>query len=653
MSASENAPSDQVPTASSIPLLQSLNANEDSATNSRDTNGPVSSDTLNSLDSDSVEGYLNNIDGAEALNRELTRVSETASIQRQITEAKEGPQGLQKVKTEASLRLNGIKLQDLAWDSPSDPANPQNWSKTKKWFITMTTAFCALVVSFGSSLYTCGILDMAKKGMASREVLLLGLFLYVVGLSFGPMIAAPLSEVFGRKIVYLTTFPLSLIFTLGVGFSNKIREVLVLRFFAGLIGSPALAVCSGTISDMWGIADIEVAMTFFCLAPFMGPVIGPVVGGFAVENENWKWTMWIDLFFGALVLPFLLLVPETYKPIILKHRAMKRGLKIIKPEIPPAEYAKQLFKIYLVKSFSMLIVEPVVLVFSIWSAFIFAVLYGFFESYPVIFQGVYHMSLGISGLAFLGVGIGLFLGAFFYLYLIKFVFFKKNPDGSSPLYQDGIFVPPTPESRLLPAKVGALFLPISLFWVGWSGQTGKIHWIMPMIGGVPFGFGLILIFFSTITYFSLSFPPLSLASAIAANNFLRYALASAFPLFTIQMYRNVHIGWASTIFAFIALVMVPIPWVFEKWGPQLRKKSKYGYYAVMKAEKEQKELQKKKEEELQKILNDSEEKHASANSHQRVNDENGEEVASISSSMNDDTNNAQKEVSSESVEHQV
>lgn len=523
---------------------------------------------------------------SEALHTELLRILRTETLERRISRAR---LDLELHKSHEDEEDEGVALEDLNWDSPSDPENPQNWSNFKKWFITMSTAGVALVVTFGLSLYTTGISDMVIRGLGSQELCISGLTFYVLGLSFGPMIAAPISELFGRRIVYLVTFPISLIFTLGVGFSHHIREILVLRFFAGLVGSPALAVCSGTISDMWGLDEIEVAMSFFCMAPFCGPIIGPVIGGFAVESKSWKWTSWIDLFFGAALLPFLALCPETYKPVLLKRRAKERGIKIAKSNVSLKKMIVTIIQLFVLKPLIMLVVEPIVLLFLIWSAFIFAVLFGFFEAYPVIFRGLYGMSLGVSGLPFIGIGIGLFIGMLLYLWLVKRVFWKKNPDGSLPLFKNGVFTPPVPESRLLPAKIGAIFLPIGLFWVGWSAHK-DVHWMVPIVGGLPFGFGLVLIFFSTITYFSLSYPAASLASAIAANNFLRYILASVFPLFTVQMYENVHIGWASSIFAFIALVMVPIPWVFEKYGPKIRQTSRYGYAAVAKAkaEREQK-----------------------------------------------------------------
>lgn len=69
--------------------------------------------------------------------------------------------------------------------------------------------------------------------------------------------------------------------------------------------------------------------------------------------------------------------------------------------------------------------------------------------------------------------------------------------------------------------------------------------------------------------------PLNGASAMAANGLLRYALGAAFPLFTVQMYDKLGIPWATSLLGFLSLLMLPIPWVFFKYGPKIRQKSAY------------------------------------------------------------------------------
>lgn len=477
-----------------------------------------------------------------------------------------------------------VPISLLDWDGPDDSDNPHNWSKLKKWFITFTVAIVCLCVSLGSSLYVSGVEEISAKFSVSQELAISGLTFYLLGLALGPVLMAPLSEIIGRRLIYISTFPISMLFTMGIGLAKNIRTILILRFFCGYVASPALSIAGGTMTDIWGNspADMSIAVALFCVAPFLGPVIGPIVGGFAAEHKGWEWTMWVSLMFSGAILPFLLICPETFKPVILKNRAIKRGIKVHRPPLSMA-YVKTLLFMTSIKPIEMLVTEPIVSLLSLYIAFIFAVLFGFFEAFPIIFRGVYKMDLGVSGLPFIAVGLGLIFGVVFYIILDLTVFFKKNPDGTRGNFDDeGKIIWDPPESKLLVGKVGAVCLPIALFWMGWTGRTGSVHWMAPTAAGFPFGFGLILVFFAVVMYFSMSFPPINVASALAANNLLRYLLASVFPLFTVQMYQRLNIGWASSLFAFIALAMVPLPFVFGIWGPSFRARSNFGYAAYFK-----------------------------------------------------------------------
>ncbi|AJT79034.1 CDN_1a_G0051220.mRNA.1.CDS.1 [Saccharomyces cerevisiae] len=492
-----------------------------------------------------------------------------------------------------------IDPRDLDWDGPDDPDNPHNWSSLKKWYTTMTSAFLCLVVTMGSSLYVSSVPELVERYHVSQTLALAGLTFYLLGLS--TVIGAPLSEVFGRKPVYLFSLPVSMLFTMGVGLSNgHMRIILPLRFLSGVFASPALSVGSGTILDIFDVDQVSVAMTYFVLSPFLGPVLSPIMAGFATEAKGWRWSEWIQLIAGGLILPFIALMPETHKGIILRKRAKKRNIALKKfSREAQKEFLKTTVTITILRPLKMLVVEPIVFVFSVYVAFIFAILFGFFEAYAVIYRGVYHMSMGISGLPFIGIGVGLWIGAFFYLYIDRKYLFPKPPAGTQPLTEKertskrttpyrgardaetGELLPVVPEKFLIACKFGSVALPIGLFWQAWTARS-DVHWMAPVAAGVPFGFGLILIFFSVLMYFSTCYPPLTMASCLAANNLLRYVMSSVFPLFTIQMYTKMKIKWASTLFALVCVVMIPIPWVFEKWGSKLRHKSQFGYAAMEK-----------------------------------------------------------------------
>lgn len=537
----------------------------------------------------STSPSLVNADPAQAGKEDINDINEDPQF---ITAE---PAESRKAASEAELRNEldekirnnePVNLSELDWDSPDDPGNPQNWSSPYKWFITMTVAWMCLVVTFGSSLYTAAIFKFEEEFGASQTLSLAGLTFYLVGLSLGPVSGAPMSEILGRRPVYWLTMPVSMLFVMGVGLAKNMHTILVLRFFCGFFASPVMAIAGGTINDIWEPQMIGLAMSSFCLAPFAGPVLGPIIGGFAMETKGWQWTQWIHLFFSGSILPFVFMLPETYKPAIMRRRAKARGITLIKPKATPMQILKVLMVITITRPLQMLIMEPIVIVLSIYSSLVFAILFGFFEAYPIIFRGIYHMGGGVSGLAFLGIGVGLLIATVIYIYIDRTYFFPKNADGTrGHRDENGNPVSPAPEIYLIPAKIGAPLLPIALFWQAWTARE-SVHWMAPLAAGVPFGMSLLLIFYTVLLYFSYSYPPMILASVLAANNLSRYIFASVFPLFTVQMYQKLGVDWASSLFGFLSLAMMPIPWIFYKWGPKLRAGSRFNKMAAQKAVKD-------------------------------------------------------------------
>ncbi len=128
------------------------------------------------------------------------------------------------------------------WTSPDDPENPMNWLRWKKVYHTIIPGLFAFIVTFASSVYTPGYPEVMIRFHVSSTVALLGLSLYVLGLAFGPVLAAPISETFGRRVVYLTSLPLAALFSLGAGLSQNFASLIICRFWAGFFGSPVLAV---------------------------------------------------------------------------------------------------------------------------------------------------------------------------------------------------------------------------------------------------------------------------------------------------------------------------------------------------------------------------------------------------------------------------
>ncbi|KAI1347664.1 MFS multidrug transporter-like protein [Xylaria sp. FL0043] len=452
------------------------------------------------------------------------------------------------------------------WDGPADPANPKNWSLGLRIYHTMLPALYGFSVSLGTSIYSAGVFAVMDEFHVSMSVSLLGLSLYALGLALGPVVGAPISETRGRKAVYLITLPLFLLFTAGAGLSMNIQTFIILRILSSTFGSPALAVGAGTVADIWdmehggGLATVLITSTFF-----LGPSLGPLIGGYTLETRgDWRWLMWVMLLIAGPIGILALPSRETSKKIILAQRAKQRGVPG-PPRPPPLTALKMLFVITLVRPLKMLVSEPIVMSWALYHSFVFGVLFAFFESYPYVFGRVYGFSSGQIGLAFLGIFIGNLLAVVTFGIIDKVVYQKKKV----------LCAPakPPPEERLYTSMLGAFGIPVALFWFAWTARA-DIHFLVPIAAGIPFGWGVVTLFLGGITFLLDTYGAMYSASAVAANGLLRYAFGAGFPLFTIQMYEKLGIGWATSLLGFIGLALLPIPFMLYKFGPALRRRSR-------------------------------------------------------------------------------
>lgn len=160
------------------------------------------------------------------------------------------------------------------WTSLDDPENPHNWSMFKRIMHVWAVASLGMAVTIGSSIITPATPEIEKLFHASRTAAILSLSLFVLGLGIGPTIAAPISETFGRSVVYKGSAPIFMLFILGAGFSKTFGGLLVCRLLAGMAGGPVLAVGAGTVADTTPTHNRAIASAFFIMAPFLGPALG-------------------------------------------------------------------------------------------------------------------------------------------------------------------------------------------------------------------------------------------------------------------------------------------------------------------------------------------------------------------------------------------
>ena len=186
---------------------------------------------------------------------------------------------------------------------------------------------------------------------------------------------------------------------------------------------------------------------------------------------------------------------------------------------------------------------------------------------PIIFQGQYKWKTGVDVLPYLGVFIGTSIGAIANVIMDSRIQARLQKTGQKYVA----------EFRLIPMMVGSIPFCFGLFWLCWSGNYGaRVHWIVPTIGGAFVGMGLLLIFLPCLNYI-IDCYLLFAASAIAANTIMRSLVGAVCPLFTYQMFTNMHINWAGTLLGCVAAILIPVPFLFYKYGHLIREKSSYAF----------------------------------------------------------------------------
>jgi multidrug resistance protein len=468
----------------------------------------------------------------------------------------------------------------LDWDGADDPLNPHNWSPARKWFQTYTISGVAFVGTFASSVFTPGIELAASELSSTRLIATFAFSIYQLGLAFGGPFAAPLSETFGRRPVIFISLPIFALFILGIGFAHNMATLVVLRFCAGFFAAPSLSMGSGTLSDVWPPEQRSGPMSLYVSTPFFGPALGPLLGAAVSETLGWRWTSWLILFstvvFVIAPAPFY---RESYKPVLLRQRAKKRGLPI--PHSPTEGLSwPRIVSTYTSKTLTrplrMLFTEPIIAAFNAYSAFNFGLLYAFFAAFPYVFSTEYAFTSFSTGLTFLGLGAGVifaaitifFFSAKFYKPRVQAAIVHNTPNPSFATSRIA------PEIRLPLAMLGGPVISIGLFLFGWSAAY-RVHWIVPTIAEAFFGYGNMLIFMSCMMYITDTYGPLYSASAMASNAILRYVLGGTFPLFAVQMFHGLGSQWACTLLGGLSVLGACVPFALVKVGPGLRSSSGY------------------------------------------------------------------------------
>ncbi|CCM02927.1 uncharacterized protein FIBRA_05041 [Fibroporia radiculosa] len=463
------------------------------------------------------------------------------------------------------------------WNGPDDPENPKNWSFKKKWAATAIVSAFTFISPVSSSMIAPASDQLAAElGITNSAVIALVTSIFVLAYAVGPLFLGPLSELYGRSKVIQLANLWYLAWNLGCGFAQNQGQLIAFRFLAGLGGSAPLAIGGGVLGDCWRTEERGQAIAVYSLAPLLGPVIGPACGAWIADRSTWRWVFWsTSIVDGVVQCLGVLFLRETFAPLLLERRAeaMRKSMDIEKARLINVctvydntdRHWKHIFAKALVRPFQLFFHEPIIQLLGIYMAFIYGTLYLFLTTIDSIFEDTYHQSVGIAGLNYFALGVGLTGASQMNARLLDTIYkyFQARNGGVG-----------KPEFRLPSMVPGTIVLPIGLFITGWTANA-HTHWIGPDIGIALVGAGTILNFQCIQTYVIDAFT-LHAASALAAVTFLRSCAGFGFPLFAPAMYNALGYGKGDSILAAVAILIgCPAPYLFWTYGERIRKASRY------------------------------------------------------------------------------
>ncbi|KAL8897843.1 MAG: hypothetical protein Q9207_006997 [Kuettlingeria erythrocarpa] len=370
------------------------------------------------------------------------------------------------------------------WE-PNDPQNPLNWTAAYRGWLTFQLGMLALAASLGSSIIAPAGNTIAEYVRVSPEVATLSLSLYVLGFAFGPLLWAPVSEVWGRRWSLLPPMFCLGVFSIGTATSKTAAAIFITRFFAGLFGSAPVSNVSAALGDIWSPKARGTAVTFYAVCVVGGPTLGPVIGSSLTASYlGWRWTEYIEAIWVFVMFVIgCCALPELYPPVLLKKKAIRlRRTTGNDAYWHPHEEVKLDFRSIVTKQISrpllMLFTEPMVTCITLYASFVYGLLYLTLEVFPIVFAEIRGYKLVISTLPFLGLFVGvLFSMAINLLNQPRYARIVNANKGK-----------PVPEARLQPMVVGGVLFVIGLFWFGWTAAP-RFHWILPVIAAALIGAG--------------------------------------------------------------------------------------------------------------------------------------------------------------------
>ncbi|KAK5088585.1 hypothetical protein LTR05_002805 [Lithohypha guttulata] len=400
-----------------------------------------------------------------------------------------------------------------------DDEDPHYWPNSIRYLQVFLIFIIGLICPMSSSIFAPGIDTISSAFGTSNQAVIGAQTGFVCMLGIGPLFFAPMSETFGRRPVFLINLTLFTLMQIPSALAPNIASFIVFRTLSGLFGSVSVANGGGTVSDLFQTHERATVLGFYLLGTI---VLQQKKERLEKENEGKKYKI------------------KGVSDMGLFQKISGNSTRACK----------------------ILFQQPVVLTMSTYQALIFSTMYSLYTNFSSIWSDLYGFDTTEVALSYLGPATGFILTACIIVPFIDRIYnnlAKTRNNGKG-----------KPEYRLPLANIGAICLPVSLFWFGWTVEYQK-PWPVSLSAMLLFGASQVSIFNTVQNYYIDAFESMA-ASALAAGAFLRSMVGGIVPLFVPMLIDKLGYGWGLSLFGFLAAILTPAPLLFYWYGERLRQK---------------------------------------------------------------------------------
>ncbi|WBW71871.1 plasma membrane pyridoxal family transmembrane transporter [Schizosaccharomyces osmophilus] len=459
------------------------------------------------------------------------------------------------------------------------PAHPHHWPAWKKWFVAITYTLLETYIIWSSTAVINFVTYFQEEWHCSAQASNLVQSLFILGNAFGPMILGPMSDILGRKWVYVISVTFYIIFQIPQALAYNLPMMVINSAIAGICGSAAVANVASSMCDVFTKETVGLGMALFVWGANAGASIGSPIGE-ALAEKNWRWFYWMNMIVGGFLIILCILVPETLPASNVMNYAKKTEQTNVQiSTLAKAKSAVTRAKFAFTMAARIFVTEPIIMALGLYNGFAYGINFLYLDGLFPVFKNNYDMSYMHANETFLNFLVGVTIVVM--MQPIQDWLYRRDKKKNGGIDR--------PEARFLISLVTVWFFPLGLFWFAFT-SSGNISWVSPLIAGGFIAVGDPQLWLAMLNYVTDSYPSVA-GSAVAAFTLPSFTLAAVLVHLGAIMFNNMTTTWAMATLGFISLSLVLLIYVVYFFGHILRRHSRLAITQEALAERNEKNVE--------------------------------------------------------------